>query len=189
MTRQGETTGRLARRFGLSRSTLLYYDRIGLLRPTGRTLSNYRTYTPRDEERLQHICTFRQAGLPLKDIRKLLSPHGDGAADILEKRLAELSAQINQLRHQQRVIVELLKQRARVKRRRIINREEWVSMLRAAGLNDEHMDRWHQEFECTAPEAHQEFLESLGIAAEEITRIRQWSRGETVQDRNRGQHG
>jgi len=34
----------LAGRFGLSRSTLLYYDSIGLLSPSERTASNYRLY-------------------------------------------------------------------------------------------------------------------------------------------------
>jgi hypothetical protein len=34
------------------------------------------------------------------------------------------------------------------------------------------------EFECRAPDGHQEFLLSLGIPAEEVGRIRSWSRGE-----------
>ena len=42
------TIGKLARKFDLSRSTLLYYDRIGLLKPSGRTRANYRVYTPRN---------------------------------------------------------------------------------------------------------------------------------------------
>jgi len=32
----------LARKHGLSRSTLLYYDRIGLLTPSGRSEAGYR---------------------------------------------------------------------------------------------------------------------------------------------------
>jgi DNA-binding transcriptional MerR regulator len=39
----------LARRHGLSRSTLLYYDRIGLLKAGGRTGGGYRDYTAGDE--------------------------------------------------------------------------------------------------------------------------------------------
>ncbi len=38
------TIGRLARRFGLSRSTLLYYDSIGLLSPSTRSAKDYRLY-------------------------------------------------------------------------------------------------------------------------------------------------
>ena len=45
------TITRLAKQFKLSRSTLLYYDRIGLLRPSGRSPSNYRLYTGSDRQR------------------------------------------------------------------------------------------------------------------------------------------
>src|SRR5262245_19662656 len=47
---------RLARAFGLSRSTLLYYDRIGLLAPSGRTGSGYRSYSEKDYRQLERIC-------------------------------------------------------------------------------------------------------------------------------------
>lgn len=36
----------LAQQFGLSRSTLLYYDRIGLLSPSARSEAGYRQYSP-----------------------------------------------------------------------------------------------------------------------------------------------
>ena len=61
----------LARRHGLSRATLLYYDRIGLLKPSARRTNGYRHYAPRDDERLRQICLYRQTGLPLADIRRL----------------------------------------------------------------------------------------------------------------------
>jgi hypothetical protein len=38
------------------------------------------------------------------------------------------------------------------------------------------MENWHVEFERTSPEAHQDFLESIGIAPDEIDLIREWSR-------------
>lgn len=36
--------GELGRLFGLSRTALLYYDSIGLLKPSGRSASGYRRY-------------------------------------------------------------------------------------------------------------------------------------------------
>jgi len=56
----------LAKASGLSRSTLLYYDRIGLLCPSGRSAAGYRLYSARDKERLALICSYRQAGLALE---------------------------------------------------------------------------------------------------------------------------
>jgi MerR family transcriptional regulator, thiopeptide resistance regulator len=57
-----------------------------------------------------------------------------------------------------------------------VDKEMWVAMLRAAGMDDEAMKRWHTEFEQRAPEGHQEFLLSLGIPKREVHRTRYWSR-------------
>ena len=66
------TIGRLAKKFKLSRSTLLYYDSIGLLKPSSRSQGEYRLYSEQDAKRLELICTYRQAGLALKDIGRVL---------------------------------------------------------------------------------------------------------------------
>jgi DNA-binding transcriptional MerR regulator len=66
------TISQLARAFGLSRSTLLYYDRIGLLPPHCRTESGYRCYTENDYLNLERICSFRKAGLILKNIKDII---------------------------------------------------------------------------------------------------------------------
>lgn len=58
----------------------------------------------------------------------------------------------------------------------MLNKERWVEIMRAAGLSDQDMHNWHIQFERMEPEAHQEFLESLGIIAAEIEKIREWSR-------------
>ena len=42
------SVSRLGRRYGLSRSTLLYYDRIGLLSASARSAAGYRVYGERD---------------------------------------------------------------------------------------------------------------------------------------------
>lgn len=78
----------LAHEFGLSRSTLLYYDRVGLLAPASRSESGYRLYTPADRERLQTICTYRQAGLTIDDMASLLATRTeDDSVAVLEGRL------------------------------------------------------------------------------------------------------
>src|SRR5262245_47153371 len=64
---------KIARACGLSRSTLLYYDRLGVLLPAGRTGSGYRYYTDKDLGALKRITHFREAGLSLKEIRSVLS--------------------------------------------------------------------------------------------------------------------
>ena len=46
------TVSQLARLCGLSRTTLLYYESIGLLPPASRSNANYRRYSAEDLERL-----------------------------------------------------------------------------------------------------------------------------------------
>jgi hypothetical protein len=59
----------------------------------------------------------------------------------------------------------------------MVTKDKWVEVMRAAGFSEEQMRRWHMEFEKAAPAEHQEFLEFLHIPAEEVSRIRAWSRG------------
>ncbi len=54
------TISTLARRAGLSRSTLLYYESKGLLRRPPRTAGNYRAYTEEHAARLQQILGSRR---------------------------------------------------------------------------------------------------------------------------------
>jgi hypothetical protein len=48
--------------------------------------------------------------------------------------------------------------------------------MRGAGFSDDDMSRWHAQFEKSAPQEHQEFLEFLHIPAPEVQSIRDWSR-------------
>lgn len=47
-------------------------------------------------------------------------------------------------------------------------------------MTDADCAEWHRAFERQSPEAHQDFLESLGIGPEEIRRIRVHSGGKAV---------
>jgi DNA-binding transcriptional MerR regulator len=170
------TISALARTSGLSRSALLYYDRIGLLPAPRRSPSGYRLYSPGEIERLEQICLYRQMGIPLGEMKKLLDRSGgNDSVEILRRRLRVLGREMANIRRQQRFILELLKQKQLQQGVEMIGKERWVEIMRAAGLNDEDMHSWHIQFEKMEPEAHQEFLESLGIRSDEIKKIRDWS--------------
>jgi DNA-binding transcriptional MerR regulator len=61
-----------AARAGVTVRTLHYYDRTGLLKPSGYTAAGYRLYGERDLARLQQIVTLKFIGFPLKQIKELL---------------------------------------------------------------------------------------------------------------------
>ena len=112
----------------------------------------------------------------MASIREILKSPQSGVRDILEKRLLALGKEIGSLREQQHVIIRMLGDRSLRERIPFMDREGWIALLRAVGLDDEGMAKWHQEFEKLSPSLHQEFLAGLGISKEETELIRQWSR-------------
>lgn len=170
------TVGQLAKLFGLARSTLLYYDEIGVLSPSARSASNYRLYSDDDVRRMERIKVYREAGLPLEAISRLLREDSDSVPAVLERHLQALSREIARLRDQQHLIGALLGN-AQLRGSRSLTKSQWVALLASTGMSEEGMCRWHAEFEKSFPEAHQDFLESLGIPKDEITMIRKLSGG------------
>ena len=170
------TIGQVGRLAQLSRSTLLYYDRIGLLPPSEKSPAGYRLYSEADLVRLERIRTYRAAGLSLDRIKELLQVDDpDYLTQALEARLIALNQEIQGLREQQRLVIDLLGKTRYLIQSRVLDKFKWTALLREAGLDDAAMHRWHQAFEQSLPEAHQDFLESLGLEPTEITQIRQSS--------------
>lgn len=165
----------LASQFGLSRSTLLYYDRIGLLKPSERCDANYRRYSAADRERLESICSMRRAGVDIEGIRSILLTAGDDTSDVLKRCLTEIGNEISALQTKQRLIAGMLKLQGEGGPKNTVDKEMFVSMLRAAGMDDNAMRQLHVEFERKEPEAHHTFLLSLGISENEALAIRKWS--------------
>ncbi|HXA53138.1 MAG TPA: MerR family transcriptional regulator [Candidatus Acidoferrum sp.] len=171
------TVTRLARECNLARSTVLYYESIGLLRRPRRSRGNYRVYTDKDLEQLRLICLYRESGLTLDDIRSLRDAPRNDARDVLGRRMVEIGHAIERMREHQRAIARLLNTRE-MRNRRMITKQKWTSIMAGAGFSEEDMRRWHEEFEKSAPEEHQEFLEFLHIPSDEIRVIRAWSAGD-----------
>ncbi len=169
------TIRKLAKQFNLSRSTLLYYDSIGLLSPSKRSDKNYRLYSEKDRIKLEKISMYSGMGVPLKEIDKLISSDGKSAAGILENQLRQIGEKINELRKQQHSIVNVLQNKKVLKNSGLISREDWVEVLRQSGLDKKGRHLWHFEFEKNSPAAHNDFLISLGIPDNEIKKIRKWS--------------
>ena len=173
------TVTKLARRCGVSRTALLYYESIGLMPRPQRSGGNYRCYAEADLRRLLQIRAYRDAGLKVDDIRAILKTNpdrpGTGASGVLKRRLLELDAEIGTLRAHQQAILKLLEHNV-LRKAKMITKEKWVSIMKGCGFTGEQMNRWHAEFERAAPQEHQEFLEFLHIPAEEIKSIRDHSR-------------
>ncbi|MCG8463928.1 MAG: MerR family transcriptional regulator [Xanthomonadales bacterium] len=166
----------LAKRYGLSRSTLLHYHKIGLLIPSQRGENGYRFYTASDCQRLEQIVMYREAGLSLGDIKALVHQQQPRPVRVLEQRLAQIHQEIQHLRKQQQLIVALLGEQPQHGEQAVLDKQAWVALLQKSGMSDDDMWQWHAHFEHSMPEQHEDFLVSLGIELEEIEQIRSHSR-------------
>ncbi len=169
------TINQVAKKFGLSRSTLLYYDKIGLLSPITRSGANYRLYSAHDVEKMTKISAFREAGLTLDEIKPLVEDSEGDTSQVLAARLENINNEMNRLRQQQQFIVKLLGKGSLLGQIKTVNKVQWVNILRASGMTDEDMHRWHIAFENDLPAMHEDFLYSLGCEKEEVESIRRWS--------------
>ena len=118
---------------------------------------------------------FRGAGLALADVKKMFSGGSSPSVSILEKRLGGLDNEILELRTQQHLITALLKKMTSKDFTPAIDKKAWVEMLKSAGMDEEGMRAWHTEFERRSPDAHYDFLLSLGIPESEARSIQEWS--------------
>lgn len=166
------TITKLARTCRVSRATLLYYEKEGLLQPAMRSDKGYRYYGQDQQQRLQRILQFRGFGLSTRDIRLLLHKGDDSRIEqLLLQQLSVLDQQIERLRQQQLAIIRFL-QLSETSEDNMMTKQRWSEIMRASGMDDEAMWNWHRQFEQMEPGAHQEFLESLNIPPTEIADIR-----------------
>jgi DNA-binding transcriptional MerR regulator len=94
------TVRKLAKLAGVSTRTLRYYDEIDLLKPARINTSGYRIYGADEIDRLQQILFYKEMGVELVQIQKILeAPDFDELGALREHllKLLEKKKQINQL--------------------------------------------------------------------------------------------
>jgi MerR family copper efflux transcriptional regulator len=107
--------GALAGTCGVSRDTIRFYEREGLLPRPRRTPSRYRVYGPEDEVRLRFIRQAQAIGLTLDDVRELLRHREARTPDecrrvaaLLRRRIEALDHKLAELRALRRVLADNL---------------------------------------------------------------------------------
>lgn len=132
----------LADRVGLSRTTLLYYEKLGLLKGK-RQANGYRAYSDLDRQRLELLQKLQAGGLSLQECHACLNGKLD--RDMLELRLKKLTDDIAE------------KARARD--------------LLAALLGQGSLKDWHEALERAAPDLHRSWLMTQGFSNSEAAKV------------------
>jgi DNA-binding transcriptional MerR regulator len=99
MTSAEMTIAEVAERTGLTRHTLRYYERDGLMLGVDRADSGHRRYSERDLGWIELITKLRATGMPIREVRRYaeLVRAGDGNED---ERLGLLRAHRERVRRQ-----------------------------------------------------------------------------------------
>jgi MerR family copper efflux transcriptional regulator len=112
---EGLKIGELAGRCGVSRDTIRFYEREGLLPRPRRTASQYRVYDDAAENRVRFIRRAQQMGLSLNDVRELLRLQAlktpeecHRVAERLRARIEAVDRQIEALRAFRRQLAQNL---------------------------------------------------------------------------------
>ena len=132
----------LAESVGLSRATLLYYEKLGLLKGK-RQLNGYRVYSDADRQRLRLMQQLQAGGLSLQECQACLDGKLDH--DMLNQRLWTLERDIAQ---------------------KTRSRDLLAALLGRGSLKD-----WHEEVERVAPDLHRSWLMTQGFSSEEAARV------------------
>lgn len=95
--------------FGVSRQTLIYYDKIGLFAPAEVNEKGYRFYSPTQIPLMRLICMLRDLGVDLDEIMRLTSSYDVAKmANKLRERVSELDGQIAALEKERNSVQERL---------------------------------------------------------------------------------
>lgn len=92
------SAGKFAKYCNISKSALLYYDKIGLFRPAGINDNGYRYYEETQVNFFLTIIALRELGVPIRALKKLLSdPSSENLMDITNIHLSNIEDKIEKL--------------------------------------------------------------------------------------------
>ena len=114
------TIQELSRLSGVTTRALRWYDKIGLLKPSGRTEGGYRRYGPAEVDRLQDILYYRALGVELARIRECLDNPTFDRLTVLRGHLAALEEERGRIQG----LIDSVKETIRTQERKEIMSDE-----------------------------------------------------------------
>jgi len=91
------TVQKLGRLAGISTRTLRYYDELGILKPAMINSSGYRIYGQKEVDLLQQILFYRELGVSLENIKKIIQSHSFDSTEALRQHHIKLLEKKKQL--------------------------------------------------------------------------------------------
>ncbi|EFH90591.1 MerR family transcriptional regulator [Ktedonobacter racemifer] len=185
MDRQFYHTGQFARMASVSIRTLRFYDKVGLLSPSGYTEAGYRLYTDADFWRLQQILALKFLGFSLEEIKACLRVGPSGLRESLQIQHCMLMERKQQLDK----VLQALEETQRLLE---VNTQDWSAILhviqviqmqqdnewRKKYLNDEQLQKMDELSRASYTEEQRQQIAERGknfTEADQVEASRRWS--------------
>jgi len=104
------TISQVSERTGLSRDTLRYYEKVGLIESVGRNSGNHRCYAVTDLDWLAFLLRLRETGMSIEGMRHYAQLRSNGAKTLgerlglLREHRSSLEKHIQSLRQSAKVL-------------------------------------------------------------------------------------
>lgn len=100
---------KMAQLHGITRQTLIYYDKIGLLHPARVDSRGCRFYSSDQMPFLREICFLKNMNIPLKEIEKSIQGRDTGTAiRLLENQIEQIEQRQLELEHMKKLLKDRL---------------------------------------------------------------------------------
>lgn len=99
------TTGEFSKLCGIKKQTLFHYDEIGLFSPEIKRENGYRYYSYHQFEIFQVISLFKELGVPLKEIKRLIKQRTPvKILEVLKEKSIDIEKKIHKFNQLQKIL-------------------------------------------------------------------------------------
>jgi MerR family transcriptional regulator, thiopeptide resistance regulator len=179
LDRQHYTTSQFAQRAAVTVRTLHFYDKVGLLSPSGHTEAGHRLYSDEDLWSLQQILALKFLGFSLEEIKVCLQTHPER----LQETLAMQKAMMREKRSQLDAVIQAIEKAETLLRS---NQGDWESIVNVIQVMQmEQNKEWVNKY--LTPEQQQKMAEisSKSYSPEATQKVAEWGKSWTEEDQKR----
>lgn len=137
---------------GTTVRALHYYDRLGLLKPSGRRPNGYRVYTQADLLRLEQIVALKFLGLSLREIGRILESPALTLPKSLRIQAGILAEEVRRLERAERAVRQVVKHLEAGKK---VSLKNIIQVIKEIQMSEDTKKNWAERF--YTPEEMEEF--------------------------------
>jgi len=172
-------TGEFAQKASVTERTLRYYDRVGLLSPSGYTEAGYRLYSEADLLRLQQILALKFLGFSLEEVKACLRV----GPTALQESLAQQKAMIRERREQLDTIIQAIDETEKLLR---MSQQEWDSIVHVIRVIQMTQNNdWRKKYLTDEQLKQMEAISQQAYTDEDRQKLADWGKNWSEEDQRR----